>query len=69
MITKNYVQTEIKFTSGERYSLRVTDAEGNCKIYNDLTKDITALQRFANLINKGNVSPIHIDELIEDFLP
>ena len=69
MITKNFVQAKIKSESRGLFSLEVTDAEGKKKVYEDLTGDFLALVHFTNMINEGNVSPLHIEDMIEDFLP
>ena len=69
MITKNCIRAKIQSSSGSIFSLEIIDGEGNSKIYKDLTGDILSLAHFVNLINEGNVSPLHIEEMIEDFLP
>ena len=50
------------------YGLFVScDGEEN-RVYHDVTGDLDRLCRFSDIINASHVSPLHIDELIEDFL-
>ncbi len=51
------------------FSLEIDAGEGNITTYRDITRDIGEIERLADLINSGNVSPVHIKEIIEDFLP
>ena len=66
MIT-SYIKAEALSCDGV-LSLRIYDGKGGERIYRDITRDIQSLNRFVRTINRGNVSPIHIDELVEDFL-
>ena len=67
MIT-SCIQAEVLVSYRGILSLKIIDGEGREKIYRDVSRDIEALNRFADAINHGGVSPIHIDELVEDFL-
>lgn len=69
MITKNYVHAETVCEPNGMFSIKITYGEGKSEIYKSLTGDTVSLSRFVNLINEGEVSPLHIDDLIEDFLP
>jgi hypothetical protein len=50
------------------YSLLVRFEEKKEKIYSDLTKDYDALADLARRINRGRVSGLHVEDIIEDFL-
>ena len=67
MIT-SYIRAEVSASYNGILSLKIIDGEGRERIYRDVTRDIEALNRFADAINRGEVSPVHIDELVEDFL-
>jgi hypothetical protein len=49
-------------------SLKIYEGAGRERIYPDITRDILSLEEFVRAINLGEVSPLHIDELVEDFL-
>lgn len=67
MIT-SYIKAEVLISCDGILSLKMYDGEGRERIYRDVTRDIEALEGFVCAINRGEVSPIHIDELVEDFL-
>lgn len=67
MIT-SYIRAEVLVSCHGILSLKIIDGEGREKIYRDVTRDIDAISRFVDAINRGGVSTIHIDELVEDFL-
>ena len=50
------------------YSLLVRFGKNEEKIYLDLTKDRDALADLACRINRGRVSTIHVEDILEDFL-
>ena len=56
------------FRSRSGYGLFVCTCGGENKIYPDLTADYEKICKFSDAINKSEVSSVHIDELIEDFL-
>ena len=53
---------------GDGYSLSVRSRDGAEKIYNDLTRDRERIEQLAAKINKGQVSSLHIDDIVDDFL-
>ena len=65
---KNFVTAKILITKENNLSLEIASGEGRIAIYSEITDDIEKLTRFAEAINEGDVSPIHIEELIEDFI-
>ena len=67
-MTTSYIKAEILISCDGILSLKIYDGEGREKVYPDITCDVEALKDFAGAINRGDVSPIHIDELVEDFL-
>ena len=67
-MTTSYIKAEILISCDGILSLKVYDGEGREKIYRDVAGDLESLQGFVSAINRGEVSPIHIDELVEDFL-
>ena len=50
------------------YSLLVNSEQGKECIYRELTRDLVAICELSEKINRGNLSPIHIEDVIEDFL-
>ena len=50
------------------YSLRVLIGKREERLYSDLTRDLDLLEDLADRINRGRVSPIHIEDILEDFL-
>ena len=67
-MTTSYIKAETLLSCDDALSLKIYDGEGRERIYRDITRDIEALEGFVHAINRGEVSPIHIDELVEDFL-
>ena len=53
---------------GGEYSLRITNAYGKVKEYPGITSDRERLDSLVNKINGMQVSELHIDDIIEDFL-
>ena len=64
---KYQVKAEI-IESGEALGLSLILSNGEKRVYEDVTTDAEAINAFADKINRGNVSEIHIEELIEDFI-
>lgn len=64
---KCQVKAEI-IKSGEAMGLSLILSNGERRVYGDVTTDAEAIYAFADKINRGNVSEIHIEELIEDFI-
>lgn len=50
-----------------RYSLTVT-SESGAREYRDLTRDGEGIRELCERINRGRVSAIHVEDIIEDFL-
>ena len=67
MIT-SYIRAEVLVSCQGILSLKIIDGEGRERIYRDVTRDIDEISRFVDAINRGGVSTIHIEELVEDFL-
>ncbi|MBQ8409127.1 MAG: hypothetical protein IJY39_09730 [Clostridia bacterium] len=63
-----FVLTEVVEGTRGWYSLRTEMGTGERKLYRDLTQDRRKIEELCARINKGRVSPIHIDDIIEDFL-
>ena len=64
---KYEIKAEIR-EHGEAYGLTVIFEDGSRKCYSDLTRDREGIEAFVNKINRGSVSSVHLDELIEDFI-
>ena len=64
---KHQVKAEI-IKSGEALGLSLILPNGEKRVYEDVTTDAEVIYAFADKINRGNVSEIHIEELIEDFI-
>ena len=62
LITSRVVKT------GKGYGLFLCVDGGENKLYKDLTVDYGRICAFSDTINRSEVSSVHIDELIEDFL-
>lgn len=63
-----WVTAEIVLGDDGWYGL-VFHMDGNrSRKYESLTRDYRRLQNFARRINEGRVHPIHIDDVVEDFL-
>ncbi len=67
MLTKSS-SAKIKISKNKMYSVEVSDKNGKTTVYKELSSDEKAIRRFVDAINRGDVSLIHIDELIEDIL-
>ena len=64
----NWVSAEIILGDDGWYGL-VFRLEGDrSRRYESLTRDLRRLRNFARRINEGRVDPIHIDDVVEDFL-
>ena len=50
------------------YGLFIIRQDGKSKTYPDISRDLKALCAFSDKINDGHVSPLHIDDIIEDML-
>ena len=61
-VTVRVVKTE----SG--YGLFIISGEGRGRVYPDLSCSPAFLCELADKINQGEVSPLHIDDIIEDVL-
>ena len=66
-IMKNKVQAEV-ICRGNACNLKIIFSDESYTVYSDLTRDREALEAFASAVNKGSVSPLHIEEMIEDFI-
>ncbi len=67
MLTKS-LSAKIKISENKMYSVEVSDKNGKTTVYKEISSDEKAIRCFVDAINRGDVSPIHIDELIEDIL-
>ncbi len=62
-----YVTARVVKTKGG-YGLFIISGDGRGKTYPDLSSDLASLCAFADKINEGDVSPLHIYDIIEDML-
>lgn len=53
---------------GGEYSLKVTKGDGTFKLYPRVTTDEDSIRLLAHRINTLDVSEVHIDDILEDFL-
>jgi hypothetical protein len=51
------------------YSLIVNCGDNDERVFHQLTRDFEKISKFSEDINNGDVSALHIDDIIEDFLP
>ena len=63
-----YVMCRIEQGSEDWYSLRVLIGKREERLYSDLTRDLDRLEKLSDRINRGRVSPVHIEDILEDFL-
>jgi hypothetical protein len=63
-----WVVTEIISTLGGGYGLVVRLNGEQVRRFEDVTWDYDRLQDLSQRINEGRVHPVHIDDVIEDFL-
>ena len=64
----NYVETEVIQGRAGWYSLLVKANGIQFQLYHDLTSDYARLENLSKRINRGSVSLIHIEDIVEDFL-
>lgn len=57
----------IIFEQSGFYTLEVT-YKGEVRRFPEITREEAKLSKLASMINKGEVSPIHIEEIIEDVI-
>ena len=50
------------------YGLFIICGEGISKTYPDVSHDLSTVCEISDKINQGMVSPLHIDDVIEDML-
>ena len=62
-----YVSSRVVKTENG-YGLFVISDVGKSRVYPDLSSDLGALCAFSDKINQGELSPLHIDDIIEDML-
>lgn len=63
-----FVEARIFRCADGRYGIEASCGEGNVRIYDSISGDFEELERFVCLINSREVSSLHIDEIIEDYL-
>lgn len=65
----NTVRTaKIKDDKNGYYSIIISDGEGKSFEYSNVTRDLCSLETLARIINAGEVSRIHIEEILEDII-
>ena len=62
------IKVEIISSEKDSFGLIILCSGEKYKEYSDITKDYKALSDLKNKINRANVSPLHIDDIIEDFI-
>lgn len=67
MLTKS-LSAKIKISKNGMYSVEVSDENGKMTAYKEISSDKKVIQRFVDAINRGDVSPLHINEMIEDII-
>lgn len=67
MLTKS-LSAKIKISKNRMYSVEVSDEAGKTTVYKEISSDKKIIQRFVDAINRGDVSPLHINEMIEDII-
>ena len=50
------------------YGISYIDSNNKKVIYEDLSLDKEKVEKFIDILNKSNISEIHISEVIDDFL-
>ncbi len=59
---------KIKAEENGFYSIIISCSKGNTIEYSDVTQNLAQLEALARLINAGEVSRIHIEEILEDII-
>ncbi len=62
------IKVEIISSRNGSFGLALYSSGKKYKEYSDITQDFEALLDFKNKINRANVSPLHIDDIIDDFI-
>ncbi len=64
----NYRMT-VEKGSGERWSLKICDGEGNLyRYFASITEDRNMLFKIKEYFDLGDISPLHIDDIICDII-
>ena len=64
----NEITVTIISSGKESFGLAVFRDGIEFRKYHSVSRDIKKITAFAEKINKGNLSPLHIDSVIEDFM-
>ena len=64
--TSHITSRVVKTRNG--YGLFIICGEGSGKTYPDISRDPQKLFAFSDKLNESEVSPLHIDDIIEDML-
>ncbi len=62
------LSAKIKISENKMYSVELSNGNRKTAVYEELSSNEEAIRRFVDAINRGDVSPIHIDEMIEDII-
>ena len=64
---RQYV-TASSVRTGKGYGLAVELPDGRTLLYSDISRKGELVEEISDKINRGNVSEIHVDDVIEDIL-
>ena len=67
-MTNTVCFAKIKAEKNGFYSMIVSNEEGESREYCEVTRDPAPLEALSRLINAGEVSRIHIEEILEDII-
>lgn len=67
-MTCTTMTAEIMISKNGFFGIAIRTNNIGVRMYEDVTRDIASLEKLAKLINAGQVSQIHIDELIDDII-
>lgn len=64
VLQQNFILDEKGYSS---YGIEYSE-NGKTKYISDISTDYNAITEFADKLNRGDASPIHIHELVDDFI-
>ncbi len=67
-MTCTKMAAEIEAYDNGFYGILIRFSSGHERKYEDVTTDLALLEKLVGLINEGQVSALHVDELIEDII-
>lgn len=64
----SYVKCKVISHQNDSYGLELCLPDGERRIINDVTCDENKISEISNIINRCDVSSLHVDDVIEDLI-